>query len=231
MRVGAPRGTFFFCAAGLGVRMTWSQSGACACAAPAGTSMSAAATDPIAANFFMPPCTSETPVRNVADRRPTVNVPSRVLLAALPPSRKNTAMTPPFPMQDWRAAQAPSLEEFERMADEAYRQLPEDFRSLCKDLVVRVDDYATDEVLDSMGIGSELELTGLFQGVGLPFQSVSDSGQMPNMVWLYRVPILLEWAERDEPLGKLIAHVLVHEIGHHFGLSDEDIQRIEDAVE
>jgi predicted Zn-dependent protease with MMP-like domain len=131
----------------------------------------------------------------------------------------------------WRIAKAPSLDEFERIADEAFRQLPEQFRLMCEDLVIRVEDYATDEVLDSMHIESELDLTGLFQGVGMPFQSISDSGRMPNMIWLYRVPILLEWAERDETLGKIIACVLVHEIGHHFGLSDEDIQRIEDSVE
>ena len=82
---------------------------------------------------------------------------------------------------------------------------------------------ATDEVLDAMGIQSELDLMGLFQGVGLPFQSESAPAQMPNMVWLYRVPILLYWAEHEETLGAIITHVLVHEIGHHFGLSDDDM--------
>ena len=82
---------------------------------------------------------------------------------------------------------------------------------------------ATDEVLDAMGIQSELDLMGLFQGVGLPFQSESAPVQMPNMVWLYRVPILLYWAEHEESLGAIITHVLVHEIGHHFGLSDDDM--------
>ena len=84
-----------------------------------------------------------------------------------------------------------------------------------------------DEVLDSMGIASELDLMGLFQGIGLPFQSESAPVQMPNMVWLYRVPILLYWAEHDETLGHIIMHVLVHEIGHHFGLSDDDMDAIE----
>jgi predicted Zn-dependent protease with MMP-like domain len=97
-------------------------------------------------------------------------------------------------------------------------------------VVIRVDDYATDEVLDSMGIQNELELMGLFQGVGLPFQSDSAPVQMPNMVWLYRVPILLYWAEHDETLGHVITHVLVHEIGHHFGLSDDDMMTIEEAA-
>jgi predicted Zn-dependent protease with MMP-like domain len=86
-------------------------------------------------------------------------------------------------------------------------------------------------VLDEMGIDSELELMGLFQGVGLPFQSDSEPQQMPNMVWLYRVPILLYWSEHDESLGAVITHVLVHEIGHHFGLSDDDMEDIERAAE
>jgi predicted Zn-dependent protease with MMP-like domain len=130
----------------------------------------------------------------------------------------------------WRPVTAPTLADFEVMAAEAYRRLPEGFRKLCEGVVIQVDDYATDEVLDSMGIQSELELMGLFQGVGLPFRSVSDPSPMPNMVWLYRVPILLYWAEHEETLGKLVTHVLVHEIGHHFGLSDDDIEAIEASV-
>jgi predicted Zn-dependent protease with MMP-like domain len=140
-------------------------------------------------------------------------------------------MTTPSEADRWRAAKAPSLEEFEQLADQAYRLLPETFRDLCKDLVIRVAEYATDEVLDEMGIESELDLLGLFQGIGLPFQSESMSGQMPNMVWLYRVPILLYWAEHDDTLTAIVTHVLVHEIGHHFGLSDEDMAAIEARVD
>jgi len=134
-------------------------------------------------------------------------------------------------LHSWRIAKAPSLAEFEAMAEEAYRLLPEEFRSLCSDLVIRVAEYPTDDVLDEMGIESELDLMGLFQGVGLPFRSEGVSGQMPNMVWLYRVPILLYWAEHEETIGTIVTHVLVHEIGHHFGLSDEDMARIEASVE
>jgi predicted Zn-dependent protease with MMP-like domain len=127
----------------------------------------------------------------------------------------------------WRPRKAPSLAEFEVIAIEAFRRLPAHFRAKCDGVVIQVEDYPTDEVLDGMGIASELELLGLFQGVGVPFQSDSAPQQMPNMVWLYRVPILLYWAEHDEALGAIITHVLVHEIGHHFGLSDDDMHEIE----
>jgi predicted Zn-dependent protease with MMP-like domain len=131
----------------------------------------------------------------------------------------------------WRPLKAPSLAEFEAIAMEAYRRLPPHFRARCEGVVIRVDDYPTDEVLDSVGVASELDLLGLFQGVGLPFQSESAPAQMPNMVWLYRVPILLYWAEHDESLGHIIQHVLVHEIGHHFGFSDDDMEAIERLAE
>jgi predicted Zn-dependent protease with MMP-like domain len=141
-----------------------------------------------------------------------------------------TADALPDPLS-WRPLKAPSLVEFEVIATEAYRRLPAHFRERCEGVVVHVEDYATDEVLDSMGIPSELDLMGLFHGVGLPFQSESSPAQMPNMVWLYRVPILLYWAEHEESLGAIISHVLVHEIGHHFGLSDDDMYGIERAAE
>jgi predicted Zn-dependent protease with MMP-like domain len=142
-----------------------------------------------------------------------------------------STMTPSGPFDRWLNTKAPSLDEIERIADDAYRQLPEHFRALCKDLVIRVADYPTEEVLDAMDIESELDLMGLFQGVGIPFQSESVSGQMPNMVWLYRVPMLLYWTEHDETLNAIVTHVLVHEIGHHFGLSDQDMAAIEASVE
>jgi len=133
--------------------------------------------------------------------------------------------------QAWRGAKAPSLGDIEALATEAFGRLPDHFRSLCEGLVIRIDDFATPEVLHSMQIESEFDLLGLFQGVGLPFQSVSSPDIMPNMVWLYRRPILDYWAEHEETLSAIVTHVLVHEIGHHFGLSDDDIDAIEAAAD
>ena len=133
--------------------------------------------------------------------------------------------------QALRGATAPSLAEVEALAIAAFARLPAEFRALCRDLVIQVDDFPTDEVLDRMKAESEFDLLGLFQGIGLPFRSEAVSGQMPNMIWLYRRPILDYWAEHEETLGAIITHVLVHEIGHHFGFSDEDIARIEAAAD
>jgi predicted Zn-dependent protease with MMP-like domain len=131
----------------------------------------------------------------------------------------------------WRPMKAPSLAELEVLASDVYRRLPHRFRKLCADLVIQVDDFPTEEVLDHMGAESEFDLLGLFHGVGLPFRAESDPIQMPNMIWLYRRPILDYWAEHDETLGDVVKHVLVHEIGHHFGLSDADMEAIEASAE
>jgi predicted Zn-dependent protease with MMP-like domain len=130
-------------------------------------------------------------------------------------------------MIDWSKLEAPSLAEFEAIAERAYRRLPSRFRALTGDLLIRIEDFATDEVLHSMGIESAFDLLGLYQGVDLSRKSVLDSGAMPDMVFLYRRPILDYWAEHEETLGHVVTHVLVHEIGHHFGLSDDDMERIE----
>jgi predicted Zn-dependent protease with MMP-like domain len=130
----------------------------------------------------------------------------------------------------WRPLRAPTLAELEMMAEEAFRRLPQRFRALCDGLIIRVEDFPTDEVLDELGAQTEFDLLGLFQGVGLPFRSESAPVQMPNMIWLYRRPILDYWAEHEETLGNIVTHVLVHEIGHHFGLSDDDMAAIEATV-
>jgi len=132
---------------------------------------------------------------------------------------------------NWRRSTAPSLADIQELAEEAYARLPERFRKLCDGLVIHVEDFPTSEVLDSMRAQSEFDLLGLFQGVGLPFQSETVPELIPNMIWLYRRPILDYWAENQDSLGEIVTHVLVHEIGHHFGLSDDDMEAIEAAAE
>jgi predicted Zn-dependent protease with MMP-like domain len=130
----------------------------------------------------------------------------------------------------WRRAKAPALGEFEILAGDVFRRLPKGFRDLCENLVIRVDDFPTREVMRRMGARSAFDLLGLFHGTGLPFRSESAPLQMPNMIWLYRRPILDYWAAHDETLGAIVKHVLIHEIGHHFGLSDSDMEAIERAA-
>jgi predicted Zn-dependent protease with MMP-like domain len=131
----------------------------------------------------------------------------------------------------WNSAKAPSLAEMEAMALEIFARLPRTFRDLCEGVIIRVDDFPTEEVLDEMGAESEFDLLGLFHGVGLPQQTLQDVARLPNMIWLYRRPILDYWAEHDETLGRIVRHVLIHEIGHHFGLSDDDMAAIEAATD
>jgi predicted Zn-dependent protease with MMP-like domain len=128
----------------------------------------------------------------------------------------------------WMERMAPSLDELEAMANAAYAGLPEDFRRMTGEIQIRVADFPEDEVLDDLGMESPFELMGLFQGVGMAHDAgVPQTGQMPNMIWLYRRPILDYWAEHEETLGAIVTHVLIHEIGHHFGFSDDDMEAIE----
>jgi predicted Zn-dependent protease with MMP-like domain len=128
---------------------------------------------------------------------------------------------------DWSKQEAPSLAEFEAIAATAYKRLPARFRALTGELLIRIEDFASDEVLDQMGIASAFDLLGLYSGVDLSRKSVMDVSSVPDMVFLYRRAILDYWAEHEETLGAVVTHVLIHEIGHHFGLSDDDIERIE----
>ena len=127
---------------------------------------------------------------------------------------------------DWAELEAPSIEEIDVMARHAFDRLPDEFKWLAADVVIRVQDLAADDVLDGLGIEDPLELMGLFQGVGLTQEGTGRTGQLPNMVFLYRRAILDYWADHHETLGAIVTHVLVHEIGHHFGLSDEDMAKI-----
>lgn len=126
---------------------------------------------------------------------------------------------------------APTLSDFETLAEAAYTDLPPAFLARCGEVIVRVEDFPADDVLDEMQAETPFDLLGLFQGTGLAQDSASpETGRLPNMVFLYRRAILDYWAENDEALGAIVTHVLVHEIGHHFGLSDADIEAIERAV-
>ncbi|MBV9636606.1 MAG: metallopeptidase family protein [Methylobacteriaceae bacterium] len=132
---------------------------------------------------------------------------------------------------DWSGAAAPSLADLDQLAQAAFEALPDGFRRLCEGLVIRVEDFPDDETLDLMECESEFDLLGLFSGRGLAQRgAASHTGEFPNMIWLYRRPILDYWAAHEETLGSLVTHVLVHEIGHHFGLSDADMAAIERAA-
>lgn len=129
----------------------------------------------------------------------------------------------------WAESVAPSIADFLELAQAALDGLPEEFRAMAGEVELRVQDFADDALLDELGMESAFELTGLYDGVDLPRRSVFEASP-PSRVFLYRRPILDEWAERgDVTLEFLIAHVLVHEIGHHFGLSDAQIEAIEAA--
>lgn len=133
--------------------------------------------------------------------------------------------------QVWRHAMAPSLADFEELAAEAWDRLPEHFRSACGGVAIRIEDWPTDDVLDDLEIESPYDLMGLYTGVSLDKKSVHDQPQMPDMVLLYRRPILDYWCEHEEALGGIVSHVLIHEIGHHFGFSDADMEDIERQVD
>lgn len=122
---------------------------------------------------------------------------------------------------------APSLDDLERLARDAWAALPEGFRGLAGDVIFRIEDFADDETLADLGMEDPFELTGLYAGVDLTQRSITDPAPQAPLVFLYRRAILDEWIDRgDVSLADLVAHVLVHEIGHHFGLSDEAMHAI-----
>ncbi|MCW5720101.1 MAG: metallopeptidase family protein [Devosia sp.] len=130
---------------------------------------------------------------------------------------------------DWSGFYAPTLDDFEALAAEALAALPEPFKSLAADVSCSVAEFAEDEVLEGFGMESPFELMGLFTGIGLTEDgAVPQTGQLPNTVFLYRRAILDYWAEHEEDtLGEIVTHVLIHELGHHFGFSDDDMEAIE----
>ena len=124
----------------------------------------------------------------------------------------------------------PSAAEMEAIARSAMERLPEPFASHLRNVVLRVDDFADAETLAEFGMEDPFELTGLYSGRPLTEKSVEESGSLPDTIWLYRRPILDEWAEGGEDLEHLVTHVLIHEVGHHFGFSDADMDALEDGA-
>lgn len=123
---------------------------------------------------------------------------------------------------------APSLALLEQLAHEAVSTLPEPFREPATHIRLRIEEFPDEDVLDELQIDDPFELTGLYDGIPLTEKSTADQVIKPDVIWLFRRPILDEWAERgDVSLQELVAHVVVHELAHHFGWSDEDIARID----
>ena len=126
---------------------------------------------------------------------------------------------------------APSADEMEAMARAALARLPAQFREHLGDVVLRVEEFADEALLAELGIEDPFDLTGVYEGTPLGEKSIEHSGRLPDRIRLFRAPILDEWIARgDETLEHLVAHVLVHEVGHHFGLSDEAMHALEDAA-
>jgi predicted Zn-dependent protease with MMP-like domain len=126
---------------------------------------------------------------------------------------------------------APDAAAIEAIARDTLARLPDMFRRHLGDVVLKVEDFAEEEVLAALGIDDPFDLTGLYTGRPVGEKSVSDFGAMPDMIHLYRRPLLDEWAENGETLEALVAHVMIHEIGHHFGLSDDDMHALERGEE
>ncbi|HET7412799.1 MAG TPA: metallopeptidase family protein [Pararhizobium sp.] len=131
---------------------------------------------------------------------------------------------------DWAGRHSPSLDEFESLARGAYAHLPESFRALSGDVLIHILDFPPDEIVEDMALETPFDLLGLFEGQGIGERFSVQTGDLPNTISLYRRPVLDYWAENEETLGDIITHVLIHEIGHHFGLSDDDMERIEEAA-
>jgi predicted Zn-dependent protease with MMP-like domain len=126
---------------------------------------------------------------------------------------------------------APTSEDIDSIARTAFERLPASFRHLSDGLVIQVVDFPDEETLKEMDAESEFELLGLFRGRGLAQGGATgETGEMPNMIWLYRRPLLDFWCDGEDTLDEVVTHVLVHEIGHHFGLSDADMEAIEEKA-
>jgi len=126
---------------------------------------------------------------------------------------------------------SPSADEIEAIARRALASLPEPFCDHLADVVLQVEEFADDETLRTMGIDDPFDLSGLYEGIPLTERSVDQSGTLPDKIRLFRRSILDEWSDGEDSLEHLVAHVLIHEVGHHFGLSDGDMHALEDMAE
>jgi predicted Zn-dependent protease with MMP-like domain len=129
---------------------------------------------------------------------------------------------------DWTNAEPPTIDDIDTLAREAFAGLPENFRALTGEIVFMVQDFPDADVVEDMELDSEFDIMGLFQGPDLADWQGASGAALATMIFLYRRPILDYWAEHGETLGHIVRHVLIHEIGHHFGLSDEDMETIEE---
>ena len=138
------------------------------------------------------------------------------------------AHTPEPDAAHWASRPAPSLDDFAAMAEAARAALPAEFRAAAAGVAIRVEDFPTEDILDELEIDDPFDLTGLYDGTPLTEKSAFDQPDRPDTIWLYRRPILEEWAERgDVPLGALVSHVYIHELAHHLGWSDADIALVD----
>ena len=130
-----------------------------------------------------------------------------------------------------KAVTPPSLDDIELMARDALATLPKRLREHTTGLVIRVTDFPDEDVCEEMGLESPFDILGLYQGIALGEKTVEVLGNLPDMVFLYRRPILDYWCEAGEDLAHVVRHVLIHEIGHHFGFSDVEMEALEDEGE
>ena len=125
----------------------------------------------------------------------------------------------------------PTQAQMQQMAEEVVATLPSEFRAQMGDIVMRVEDFATPEQLASVELDDKWELTGLYEGEALPDRSVWQSHRMPAQIWLFRQPLIAEWRETGVRMDDLVRHVVIHEAGHHYGFSDDDMHALEDDAD
>lgn len=130
---------------------------------------------------------------------------------------------------DWSRTESPTLDDIETIARAAFATLPERFRHLCGEVPFVVQEFPDEDVITDLDLESEFDILGLFQGADFAARDTSSGQLEPTLIFLYRRPILDYWAEHETTLGDVVRHVLIHEIGHHFGLSDEDMEKIEEG--